>query len=100
MIHPNGQINKQTILSGSYASSTSANENESEISDSTTSSSSNTLTNNESVAGLQNEKFTKKKSGFDLKMTNAEKIMEFRKTIENYNLQIIEECNPLFFALY
>lgn len=100
MIHLNGQIDKANILNGSYASSTSANENESEISDKTTSSSSNTLTNNESLAGLQNEKYTKSRNGFDLKMTNAEKIVEFRKTVLNYYEDIIKECNSLFFALF
>lgn len=100
MTHHSGQINKETILNGNYASSTSANENESEISDSTTSSSSNTLTNSESSAGLQNEKFTKTKSGFDLKMSNAEKIMEYRKIVLNYYEDIVKECNSLFFALF
>jgi len=106
MTHLNGQIDKANILNGSYASSTSANESESSISDSTNSSSSNTLTNTEtrnlsdSLAGLQNEKYTKTKNGFDLKMTNAEKIMEFRKTVFNYYEDIIKECNSLFFALF
>ena len=106
MIHHNGQINKADILNGSYASSTSANESESSISDSTSSSSSNNLSNTEtrnltdSLAGLQNEKYTKTKNGFDLKMTNAEKIMEFRKAVLNYYEDIIKECNSLFFALY
>ena len=78
MIHLNGQINKADILNGSYASSTSANESESSISDSTNSNSSNSLSNTEtrnltdSLAGLQNEKYTKTKNGFDLKMTNAD----------------------------
>ena len=106
MIRLNGQINKADILNGSYASSTSANESESSISDTTTSSSSNTLTNNETrtlndnSSGLQNEKYVKNRSGFDLKMTNAEKIMEFRKAVLNYYEDIIKECNSLFFALY
>ena len=103
---PQGNINKQNILNGSYASSTSANESEGTIYDSTSSVSSNTLsnnetkTNNETSKGNQDETYTKTKSGFDLKLSNMEKIMEYRKTIENYNLQIIEECNSLFFALY
>ena len=106
MTHLNGEINKANILNGSYASSTSANESESSISDSTSSSYSNSLSNTEtrnltdSLAGLQNEKYIKTKNGFDLKMTNAEKIIEFRKAVLNYYEDIIKECNSLFFALY
>lgn len=103
---PQGQIDKNNILNGSYASSTTANENENTINDNTSSSSSNsqenseTRTNNETSSGNQNEEFEREKSGYDLKMTNADKILNYRKTIENYYLQIIEELNPLFFALY
>lgn len=115
---PQGQINKQNILNGSYASSTSANENENSITDSTTSSSSNSLDNHENKTDssnttehnttsntgnseeTQNEKYTKERSGYDLKISNAEKILQFRKTIQNYYYDIIEECNSLFFALF
>ena len=106
MIHHNGQIDKLNILNGSYASSTSANESSGNISDTTTSSSSNSLSNNETrnnketSKGTENEDYIREKSGYDLKMTNMEKILEFRKTIESYNMQIINECNSLFFALY
>ena len=106
MIHPNGQINKQNILNGNYASSTSANESEGNISDVTNSSSLNNLTNSETRKNdetskeNENETYIKERKGFDLKLTNMDKIIEFRKTIENYNLQIINECNSLFFALY
>ena len=103
---PQGNINKQNILNGSYASSTSANESEGTIYDSTSSVSSNTLTNNEtksnseSSTGKQNEDYVREKTIKNAKLTASEKIVQFRKTIENYNLQIIEECNSLFFALY
>lgn len=109
---PQGQISKENILEGKYASSVSANESEGEIKDSTNSNSSNKLINSETrknnestsnseiTTGTENENYELEKSGFDLKMTNSEKILEYRKTIENYNLQIIEELNPLFFALY
>lgn len=106
---PQGQINKNEVLAGKYASSTTANENENSnsMSDRTSSSSSNNLTNSESrtnketSTGLQNEEYTRTKSGHEaLKMTSMERINQYRKTIQNYNLQIIEECNSLFFALY
>lgn len=105
---PQGRISKESILNGTYASSTQASENTSSnsITDSTSSSSSNesenkeTSKNTSSTAGTVNETFHKEKFGYDFKMSNAEKILEFRKTIENYKLQIIEELNPLFFALY
>lgn len=103
---PQGQINKNEILNGKYASTTSANSNENSINDTTNSSSSNNLTNSETREniensnGNENENYIRKKSGYDLKMTTMEKIQEFRKTIQNYNLQIIEDCNSLFFALY
>lgn len=106
MIHRNGQINKEVILNGDYASSTSANESSGTITDTTSSSSNNTLTNSETrkndetSSGNENQSYIKEKSGFDLKLTNMEKILEYRKTIENYYSQIIKECNSLFFALY
>lgn len=103
---PQGQINKQNILNGTYASSVTANESENQIQDNTTSSSSNKLkneesrTNVESSSGKQNENFVREKTITNAKLTKSEKIMQFRKTIQNYNLQIIEELNSLFFALY
>ena len=42
---PQGQINKEEILQGKYATSTSANESSSEVEDFTNTSSNNTLTN-------------------------------------------------------
>lgn len=97
---PQGQINKENILNGTYASSTSANENENRIEDSTEASSSNAISNNDSTNGSSEDVYEKIKSGYDLKMTNADKLLNFRKSIENYNLQIIEDLNSLFFALF
>lgn len=106
MTRHSGQINKADILNGSYASSTSASESSGNIYDSTSSVSSNNLTNNESrtnsesSSGTENQNYKKEKSGFDLKLSNMEKILEYRKTIDNYYFQIINDCNSLFFALY
>lgn len=103
---PQGQISKIEILGGKYASQTSANESSNNISDTTNSSSSNSLENSETRNSNENKEFdekenyVKKKSGYDLKLTTMEKIEMYRKTIQNYNLQIIEDLNSLFFALY
>ena len=91
---------KENILQGKYASSVSANENENQIQDTTNSSSSNELNNKENSKLESNEEYERLKNGYDLKMTNADKILNFRKTIENFNASIIEELNPLFFALF
>lgn len=107
---PQGQISKQSILEGNYATSTSASESSNTIKDETTSSSNNKLKNSETrinsedssekSTGNQNENYKREKIGYDLKLSTMEKIQEYRKTIQNYNLQIIEDLNPLFFALY
>lgn len=109
---PQGHIVKENILNGNYASSVTANESENAISDSTTSSSSNSLTNNEETKneetkinnetseGSQNENYNREKTIQNGKLTKSEKILQFRKTIQYYNLQIIDELNSLFFALY
>lgn len=103
---PQGNINKQNIMNGNYASSVTANESENQIQDKTTSSSSNNLKNEESrintetSTGKQNEDYVREKTITNAKLTQSEKIMQYRKTIQNYNLQIIEELNSLFFALY
>lgn len=116
---PQGMISKQQILQGNYASSTSANESESSINDTTNSSSSNTLSNterktqNENISqniaenrssqanSNENETYKKIKSGYDHKnLTASVLISEYRKNIVNIYESIIEDLNPLFFALY
>lgn len=97
---PQGQISKQDILAGSYASSTSANESETSISDTTATNTSGSSSNQEATTNTGNENYTKSKSGFDLKMTKADLIANYRKNIYNVNEKIIEELNSLFFALY
>ncbi len=99
MVHsdtPQGQINKSTILGGSYATDTEATENENEVHDSTSTSSSGTVEGTSSGT----ETLTRTKSGFDLKMTKADMILNYRKSIIAINTQIIEELNSLFFALF
>lgn len=113
-----GQISKQQILQGNYASSTSANESESEIQDFTHSTSSNSLSNserkteNESISQNINgnkssqdnsneyEEYSKIREGYDYKQSKAKLIAEYRKNIVNIYERIIEDLNSLFFALY
>ena len=82
---PQGQISKSAILSGSYASSTSANENEvSNTSGSDTS-----------------EDYTKRVKGNSGVSATAQKMVEqFRDNIRAIDREIIEKLEPLFMGLY
>ena len=84
---PQKQINKTEILSGKYASSTSANE----ISDGT----------NTSSNGETNEEYTKHVKGNSGVSATAQKMVEqFRENIVNVDSDIIKELNTLFMGLY
>lgn len=84
---PQGQINKQDILNGSYASSTNAND----IQDTTTSNSSNT--------GLEN--YTKTIKGNSGVSATAQKMIEqFRDNIRAIDREIIKKLEVLFMGLY
>lgn len=82
---PQGQISKQAILGGSYASSTSANENE-------VSSSSGSETS---------EDYTKTIKGNSGVSATAQKMIEqYRDNIRAIDREIIERLEPLFMGLY
>ena len=82
---PQGQISKSAILAGSYASSTSANENE-------VSSSSGSDTT---------EDYTKRMKGNSGVSTTAQKMIEqYRNNIRAIDREIIEKLEPLFMGLY
>lgn len=86
---PAGQINKENILAGNYASNTGASETESEISDS--SSNSNTT----------DETYTKKvKGNSGVSATSQKMIEQYRNNIISIDEQIIKELNKLFMGLY
>jgi hypothetical protein len=86
---PQGQINKQAILNGSYASNTGASETESSITD-TTSNSSNT-----------DESYTKRVKGNSGVSATAQKMIEqYRQNIIAIDEQIIKELDKLFMGLY
>ena len=82
---PQGQISKEQILQGTYASGTSANE----------SSSSGTGTNN------TDENYTKNVKGNSGVSATAQKMIEqYRQNIVAIDKDIIEELRPLFMGLF
>lgn len=84
---PQGQINKEAILAGQYASNTGASETESSINDNT---SSNT-----------DETYTKKVKGNSGVSATAQKMIEqYRQNIIAIDEQIIKELDKLFMGLY
>ena len=84
---PQGQINKDAILGGQYASNTGASETESSINDNT---SSNT-----------DETYTKKVKGNSGVSATAQKMIEqYRQNIIAIDEQIIKELDKLFMGLY
>lgn len=82
---PQGQINKQSILNGSYASSTSANETE---------------TSSESSSSNE-ENYTKHMKGNSGVSATAQKMVEqYRDNIRAIDYEIIKELNDLFMGLF
>ena len=88
---PQGNINKTDILAGSYASSTSATENDNEVSNSTdTQSNSNSL-----------ENYTKRVKGNSGVSATAQKMIEqYRNNIRAIDREIIDKLDILFMGLY
>lgn len=90
---PQGQISKQNILNGSYASNTTANENEGSISDETStknSGSSNTL-----------ENYSKRiKGNSGVSATAQALIKQYRDIVKAYDKEIIDKLNSLFMGIY
>lgn len=84
---PQGQINKNEILSGKYASSTGANENEATTSGNTT-----------SDGREEYVKTTKGNSG--VSATSQAMIKQYRDVIRAVNTEIVYELEPLFMGLY
>ena len=86
---PQGQISKSAILGGSYASSTSANESESNVSDQT------------DTTGTGNEHYTKTTRGNSGVSATAQKMVEqYRDNIRALNTEIVYALEPLFMAIY
>lgn len=90
---PQGQINKQEILNGKYASDTNASETESNIQDET-----NTESNGSSNTI---EKYTHSMKGDNgVIVTNQYLVREFRELAVSLDLEIINRLSTLFMGIY
>ena len=90
---PEGQISKEQILQGAYASQTNASETESEIND-------NTTTQNQGTSNTI-ERFTRHEEGDNgVIITNQRLVKEYREIIVAIDREIIEELNSLFMGIY
>ena len=90
---PQGQISKQNILTGSYASQTNASETESEIKD-------NTNTENQGTSNTI-ETFTRhEEEDNGVIITNQRLVKEYREIIVAIDEEIINELNCLFMGIY
>lgn len=90
---PQGQISKENILNGTYASNTNASETESSITDITTA--------NSSSESSTTEKFTRHQEGDNgVIITNQRLVKEYREIIVAIDEEIINELNILFMGLY
>lgn len=88
---PQGQISKEKILSGNYASQTTATESDSSINNTT-----NTSSGSESE-----EEYTKRIKGNSGVSASAQKMIEqYRDNIRAINKEIIERLEILFMGLY
>ena len=84
---PQGQISKNDILKGKYASSTGANENENQVSDTS--------------ANTGKEDYTKvTKGNSGVSATSQKMIQQYRENIRALNTEIVYELEPLFMGLY
>ena len=84
---PSGQISKSAILTGSYASSTGANETEGSVNDNT------------ATTGADNYvKTMKGNSG--VSATAQKMIKQYRDIIRAINTEIVYEMEPLFMGIY
>lgn len=98
---PQGQVNKSSILGGSYASSTSANETESSITDHSSSSTSENVQRNDGSTSTDVRDYTKKIKGNSGVSATAQKMVEqYRDNIRALDSEIIERLNTLFMGLY
>lgn len=84
---PQGQISKSTILGGSYASSTGANETENSVNDSS-----------QNNGSQQYTKTMKGNSG--VSATAQALIKQYREYIRALNTEIVYELEPLFMGIY
>lgn len=92
---PQGQINKQSILSGQYASATAGNENETNVESDTS-----TTTNNSSNSDTQEEYTKRVKGNSGVSATAQRMVAQYRDNIIAIDRDIINKLNELFMGLY
>lgn len=86
---PQGQISKASILAGTYATSTGANETE------------NTITDTSSNSGSGSEAYTRRTKGNSGVSATAQKMIEqYRQNIIMINRDIIKDISSLFMSVY
>lgn len=84
---PQGRINKADILEGKYASSTSANENETNV-------------NDESSSNGKQEYVKTIKGNSGVTATAQAMVKQYRDVIRAVNTEIVYELEPLFMGIY
>ena len=100
-IRLNGQISKENILNGNYATSTNASENTTNMQDTTNVTQEGNSTNESSGNSEQLETYTHTMKGDNgVIVTNQYLVREFREISDNFDQQIILELNTLFMALW
>lgn len=98
---PQGQINKQSILNGQYASKTNADESESHIEDETNTQTSSTSSTDSTSQTKTVESSTLHKMGNDGSLTTVQNLIkQFRGIIDSTDEKIINELNSLFMGIY
>ena len=96
---PQGQINKNEILNGTYASSTNASQNDNQTLDETNIQNSSYNTSNANSQGK--EKYTRHQKGNSGVLSTYQKlIQQYRDIIIAIDKDIIKELNTLFMGLY
>ena len=86
---PQGQISKQQILQGTYATGTNASETEASVNDST------------EASNTTDEEYTKRVRGNSGVSATAQKMVEqFRDNIRAIDYEIIKELEDLFMIIY
>lgn len=86
---PQGEISKDNILKGKYATSTNANETE------------NSITDNSENQGTGSENYTKRVKGNSGVSATAQKmVLQYRENIRALNTEIVYKLEPLFMGLY
>lgn len=86
---PQGQINKNEILAGNYASSTTGNETQNQSQDTATNS------------GSGNEQYTKRTRGNSGVSATAQRMIQlYRDNIRAINSEIVYALEPLFMSIY